>query len=140
MRQTATRPIRLATGLVATAALAIAACGSDEGGGEGGGGSTEAFCEEIQALAESEGDTTEAEDLEVLQADADVAPGDIADEMDELVDGFERLQAFDPEASSEEEMTDFLAMAGDLDEASIAVEEFALENCPDLPDDFFSTE
>ena len=60
--------------------------------------------------------------------------------MNELVDGFEQLQSFDAEAASEEEMGEFLAVAGSLDEASTAVEEFALENCPDLPADLFDTE
>jgi hypothetical protein len=50
------------------------------------------------------------------------------------------LQAFDPEASSEEEMGEFLAIVGQLDEPATKVEEFAMENCPDLPADFFSTE
>jgi hypothetical protein len=60
--------------------------------------------------------------------------------MDQLVAGLEQLLSFDPEASSEEEMNDFLAMADGLDEASTAVEEFALENCPGLPADLFATE
>jgi hypothetical protein len=60
--------------------------------------------------------------------------------MNQLVEAFEQLQAFDPEAASEEEMADFLTLADGLDEASTAVEEFALENCPDLPADLFETE
>jgi hypothetical protein len=136
MRQHALRPVRLAVGLTAAAGLALAACGSDSGGG----GSTDAFCEEIQALAESSDDTTEAEDLAALQSVADAAPSEISDAMNELVDGFEQLQSFDAEAASEAEMGEFLAIAGGLDEASTAVEEFALENCPDLPADLFSTE
>jgi hypothetical protein len=110
------------------------------GGGGSGGGSTEAFCDEIQTLAESTGETTEEEDLAALQKVADVAPDEIADEMNELLDGFEQLQAFDPEAASEEEMGDFLAIADGLDEASTAIEEFALDNCPDIPADLFETE
>jgi hypothetical protein len=145
MRQRTPRPIRLATGLVAAAALALAACGSDGdagdgGGGDGGddGGSSEAFCTEIQALAESTEETTEEEDLAALQAVADVAPDGIADEMNQLVDGLEQLQTFDPEAATEEEMTDFLEFTDDLGAAGTAVEEFALENCPDLPADLFA--
>jgi hypothetical protein len=143
MRQRTPRPIRLATGLIAAAALAMAACGSDgdageDGGGDGGGGGNEAFCTEIQALAESTEETTEAEDRAALQAVADVAPDEIADEMNKLVDGLEQLQTFDPEAATEEEMTDFLAFTEDLGAAGAAVEEFALENCPDLPADLFA--
>jgi hypothetical protein len=143
MRQRTPRAIRLATGLIAAAALAMAACGSDgdageDGGGDGGGGGNEAFCTEIQALAESNEETTEAEDLAALQAVADVAPDEIADEMNTLVDGLEQLQTFDPEAATEEEMTEFLAFTDDLGAAGAAVEEFALENCPDLPADLFA--
>lgn len=143
MRQRTTRPIRRATGLIAAAAMAVAACGSDgdTGGGDGGeGGDVDAFCEEIQSLAESSEETSEAESLAALQSVADAAPDDIAGEMDELVAGFELLRTFDPEAASEEEMTDFLAIADGLDEAGTADEEFALENCPELPSDVFSTE
>jgi len=87
----------------------------------------------MSAIAESGDDTTEEQDLAALQAVADVAPSEISDEMDQLLDVYEQLQAFDPEASSEEEMGEFLAIVGQL-------EEFAMENCPDLPADFFSTE
>jgi hypothetical protein len=143
MRQRTPRPIRLATGLIAAAALAMAACGSDgdageDGGDDGGGGGNEAFCTEIQALAESTEETTEAEDRAALQAVADVAPDEISDEMNKLVDGLEQLQTFDPEAATEEEMTEFLAFTDDLGAAGAAVEEFALENCPDLPADVFA--
>jgi hypothetical protein len=130
--------IRRATGLIAATALVMAACGSDSDGG--GGDGTGAFCEEIQALAESSDDTSEAESLAALQSVADAAPDEISSEMNQLVAGFEQLLSFDPEAASEEEMTDFLAMADGLDEASTAVEEYALANCPDLPADVFATE
>jgi Asp-tRNA(Asn)/Glu-tRNA(Gln) amidotransferase C subunit len=139
MRKKSVRPIRLATGLVAAATLAMSACGSDDDGG-GGDGDTAAFCEEIQTLAESTDETTEEQDLAALRSVADAAPGEIADEMNQLVEAFEQLQAFDPEAASEEEMADFLTLADGLDEASTAVEEFALANCPDLPADLFETE
>jgi len=125
--------------LTATAAFALAACGSD-GDSSGGGGSTDAFCEEMGVLAESGTDTTEAEDLAALQAVASAAPSEISDEVNQLVDAFQQLQAFDPESASEDEMADFLELASSIDEAGAAVEDFAKENCPDLPADFFSTE
>lgn len=136
MRRRTPRPLQVAVGLTAAATLALAACGSDSGGGS----STDAFCEEIQALAESNGETTEEEDLAALQSVADSAPSEISGAMDELVDGLEQLQSFDAEAASEDEMAEFLAVAGSLDEASTQVEEYALENCPDLPADLFATE
>jgi len=121
--------------VAAAGALSVAACGGDDDGG----GSTDAFCAEIAKLADSGSDTTEEEDLAALQAVAEAAPDEISDEMNELLDGFEQLQAFDPETSSEDEIADFLALADSLDQAGIAVEEFATENCPDLPADLFST-
>jgi hypothetical protein len=123
--------------VAAAGALIVSACGGDDD--DGGGGNADAFCEEIAKLAESGGDTTEEEDLAALQAVADAAPSEISDEMEELLDGFEQLQAFDPETSSEDEVADFLAIADSLDQAGIAVEEYAVENCPDLPADLFST-
>ena len=133
MRQRAPRSVRLAVGLTVGAALALAACGS-----ESGGGSTDAFCERIQAVAESGDDTTDEENLAALQSVADAAPSEISDEMNQLVDGFAQVQSFDVEAASEEEMVEFLATVDGLDGASTAIEEFALANCPDLPADLFS--
>ena len=101
--------------------------------------STDAFCQQLPALADSDVDTTEAKDLAALQQVADAAPSEISDEMDLLVEAFERLRTFDSETASEEELADFLEFTEGLDGASTTVEEFAGENCPDLPPDFFST-
>ena len=59
--------------------------------------------------------------------------------MDLLVEAFERLRTFDPETASEGELADFPDFTEGLDGASTTVEEFAGENCPALPPDFFST-
>ena len=99
----------------------------------------DAFCQQLPALADFDVDTTEAEDLAALQQVADAAPSEISDEMDLLVEAFERLRTFDSETASEEELADFPEFAEGLDGASTTVEEFAGENCPDLPPDFFST-
>ena len=136
MRQPVRRPHRRTIGLAAIGALALVSCGSDGGGG----GSTGAFCDGITTLAESGDDTTEAQDLDAFRSVADVAPDEISDEMDQLVEAFERLQTFDPEAATEEQMAEFLSLADGLDEASTTVEEFAKENCPDLPAGFFASE
>ena len=137
MRRRAPRPIRLAVGLAAVSALTLAACDGDS---DSSGSNTDAFCEEITALAGSGDDTTEEEGLEAFRSIADVAPDEISDEMDQLVEAFEQLQTFDPEAASEDEIAEFVAIAEGLDEASSTVEQFARDNCPDLPDDFFGTE
>ncbi len=147
MRSGTSRPIRLAVAVAAAGMLTLTACGSDSGGSEssGGGessgsGSTDAFCEELGTLAESDADTTPEQDLADIRAVAAVAPDEISDEMTLLVDGFEKLQAFDAAAASEEEQSDFLALAAAFEEASTKIEAFTMENCPDLPADFFSTE
>ena len=129
---------KIAFCLAAAATLTLVACGGDDGGG-GGGGSTDAFCQQLPALADSDVDTTEAKDLAALQQVADAAPSEISDEMDLLVEAFERLRTFNSETASEEELADFLEFTEGLDGASTTVEEFAGENCPDLPPDFFST-
>jgi hypothetical protein len=60
--------------------------------------------------------------------------------MDQLVEAFEQLQSFDPEAATEDEIAEFVAIAEGLDEAGATVEDFTRDNCPDLPADFFGTE
>ena len=141
MRQSTSRPIRLAIALAATSTLALTACGDDDGGeGGGGGASAESFCDEIAALGETGDDATDEQILESLRSVADVTPDEISDEMGQLVDAFEQLQSFDPETASEEEMGRFVEMAGELDAASASIEEFAVENCPDLPADVFGTD
>lgn len=143
MRHRATRPHKILIGLAACGAIGLAACGSDgdgDSGGDGGGGggaSTEAFCDELNALAEAGPDTTEEEDFAALQAIAVTAPDEISGAMGELVDIFEQFQALDPENASEDELAGFEDLLSDLEQASADVEAFATENCPGLPADFF---
>ncbi len=122
--------------LVALGALALTACGSDDSAA----GSTEAFCDGINTLADSGDATDEGQDLATFRSIAEVAPEEISDEMDQLVEAFERLQTFDPQTATEDEMAEFLTLAEGLDGASTTVEEFARDNCPDLPTGFFGDE
>lgn len=142
MRPRASRPTRILIGLVACGPLALAACGSDgdSGGGDSGGSDVEAFCAALAESAESDLDTTAAEDLEQLQAIADSAPGEVSDAMDTVVDIFEQLQDFDFETATEEQVAEFEELLPAFEEATATVESYARDNCPDLPDDFFSTE
>jgi hypothetical protein len=142
MRQRTPLPIRSALALAATTVLTLAACSDDSGGGggSGGGGSTEAFCEQIEALAGSTEETTEEQDIASFRALAEAAPSEISDEMNDLVEIFEQLQAFDLEAAADDEMEDFFALASDLEDTSAEIEDFAVENCPDLPGDLFDSE
>jgi hypothetical protein len=138
MRPRASRPTRILIGLTACGSLALAACGSD--GDSGGGGDVEAFCAALAETAESDLDTTEEEDLAQVRAIADSAPSEISDAMDTLVDAFEQLQAFDFENATEDQMAEFEELLPAFEEATTDVERYARDNCPDLPDDFFSTE
>jgi hypothetical protein len=145
MRSRPARSTRILIALTACGSLALAACGSDgdgdSGGGSGGGGDdVEAFCAALAESAESDLDTTEEEDLEQLQAIADSAPGEVSDAMDTLVDIFEQLQAIDFETATEDELAEFEELLPTFEEATAEVESYARDNCPDLPDDFFSTE
>lgn len=115
----------------------LGACaGSDDSNSDS---DLDTFCEEITALAQSDADTTEAEDVAALRSLADAAPSAISGDLDDMVDGLRQLQGFDAETASDEEMAGFLDMIDGLDEASVRVEEFALANCADMPADLFAT-
>jgi len=136
MRQRTPPPIRLAIGLATCATLAFAACGGDSDGGSDG-GSTEAFCDDLLAINEASDDISDEDGLALLQSAADSAPSEISSEMDGFVEMFEQLLAFDAAAATDEELAEFTASAPDFEESTTKIEEFATENCPDLPADFF---
>lgn len=141
MRPRTPRPTRIFISLAACGSLALAACGSDGDSDSGGGGNdVEAFCAALGESAESDLDTTEEEDLEMLRSIAASAPGEVSDAMDTLVDAFEQLQAFDFENATEDEVAEFEELLPTFEGAVASVESYARDNCPDLPDDFFSTE
>jgi hypothetical protein len=143
MRSRAARPTRILIALTACGSLALAACGSDsdsDSGGDSGGGDVEAFCAALAESAEADLDTTEEEDLAQLQAIADSAPSEVSDAMGTLVDIFEQLQAIDFETATEDELAEFEELLPTFEQATADVEDYARDNCPDLPDDFFSTE
>ena len=133
MRTRRSRLIHLLAGVSLCAVVTLSACGSDSGSGSG---STDAFCDEIVALSESEDEGDEA-NLAALQSLADAAPGEISGDMDTLIDAFSVLQATDLETASEDELADLEATVAELDDASANVETFAEDNCPDLPADIF---
>jgi len=130
-------------GLTACGSLALAACGSDgdSGGGDSGGGDdVEAFCAALFESTESDLDTTDEEDLEIIRSIAASAPSEVSDAMDTMVDTFEQLLDFDFENATEDQVAEFEALLPSFEEATAEVESYARDNCPDLPDDFFSTE
>jgi hypothetical protein len=140
MRSRAARSSRILVALAACGSLALTACGSDGDGDSGGGDDVEAFCAALAESVESDVETTAEEDLEQLQAIADSAPGEVSDAMDTVVDIFEQLQGIDFETATEDELAEFEELLPTFEEATADVEDYARDNCPDLPDDFFSTE
>ena len=132
MRRRTSPPIRLAIGLTTCATLALAACGGDSGGR-----STDAFCDDLLAINEADDDISDEDGLALLQSAADSAPSEISSEMDGFVEMFEQLLAFDAAAATDEELAEFTANAPDFEESTTKIEEFATDNCPDLPADFF---
>ena len=140
MRPRAPRPTRILIGLAACGSLALAACGSDSDSDSGGGNDVEAFCTALFESTESDLDTTEEEDLEILRSIADSAPSEVSDAMDTMVDTFEQLLDFDFENATEDQVAEFEELLPTFEEATATVESYARDNCPDLPDDFFSTE
>ncbi len=136
MRRPAVRPIRLAIVLATAGALALTACGDDDDGG----GRTEAFCEELETFATDVDDDAENGDESFVadfRAIADVAPSEIADEINQMLEAFQAIDSLPDEPESEEVMNEMLALVASVEEPSAAVEEFALENCPDLPPSIF---
>ena len=119
-------------GLATSGTLALAACG-----GGSGRSSTEAFCDDLLAVNEASDDISDEDGLALLQAAADSAPSEISREMDGFVEMFEQVLAFDVAAATDEEMAEFTNSAPDFEESTTKIEEFATENCPDLPADFF---
>lgn len=106
---------------------------------EGDGDSSE-FCGVIDDIQDADFDELDFEDPEALAAalDAleelrDAAPGDLEEDMDQLIAGFEFLaenfdDLSDPEASAELE-EEFADEFEDFDAAGERVDEFSLEEC-----------
>jgi hypothetical protein len=115
--------------------MAITACGSDDGGGDGG--SVEGFCEELEAFATNVDDADDESFVADFRVLVDAAPSEIAGELNQMLEAFEQLDELPDEPETEEEMNEMLALAGTIEEPAAAVEEFAIENCPDLPPSVF---
>ena len=127
-------PIRYGSVLLAAGALiAATACGGDDDG-ESSGGSTEEFCDDFAALAD-----TDAEP-EQLRSLADSAPSEVSDAMNRFVEIADQMDAFDEENASEEDLDGFFSLLTDLEESSTEIEAFLVDNCPDLPPGLVSEE
>lgn len=135
MRRSSTRPIRLTVVLALGGAMALAACGEDDGGGA----STEAFCSELGSFAASADASGEADESFVsdFRTLAESAPGEISDEINEMLAAFESLDELPDEPESEEQMEEMMDLLGSIEEPNAAVEEFAMDNCLDLPASVF---
>ena len=97
----------------------VAGCGDDDEGASDDGGDVEAYC---AAVAEMDG-SDEAPTVEQLEAIRDVAPDEIADDIDVVVDAFiEAIESGDPEA--------VFADADVEERLTGVIEPFEEENCP----------
>lgn len=85
--------------ILAIAALMIvvaAGCGDDGGGSGNGGGDAEAFCDRLRELDAEESVNLEDEDgLAALTELIDIAPQDVADNLEELADAAQELNDLD---------------------------------------------
>lgn len=113
---------RMTRWVVLAATLALVAAGCDSGGG--GGGSIAAFCRIVEQLDAQEGEPTEDQINDVV----DAAPSEIKDDVRTLAEALERV-GDDPEAAAE------LFSDEDLIEAGTRVEEFQEENCDGADED-----
>jgi hypothetical protein len=113
--------------------MALTACGDDD---SSGGGSVDSFCAELEAFSVSTDgeDATFVADFEKV---ADAAPSEISDEMNQMLEAFETLDSLPDEPESEEQMAEMMELLEALEEPASAVDEFASENCPDLPPGIF---
>jgi len=108
--------------------LALAACGGDD---DSASGDTEEFCSQV--AVEVPDDATDAEVLANIEAIAAAAPSEIADDMNELATLFAQAQDIDLETADEQALADFEGIVARLGELGPSLEEWATENCPDLP-------
>jgi hypothetical protein len=111
--------------------MALTACGSDDDSGSGG-GSVDAFCDALETFADEPADAGDPTFVADFRALAETAPSEISDEINEMLSVFEQIDALPDEPGTEEEMNELLELASSIDEPGAAVEEFAMENCPDL--------
>ncbi len=116
--------------LVLGGALALAACGDDDGGDA----SVEAFCQELETFASSEDEASFVEDFRAV---ADAAPSEISDETDQLLAAFEVLAPLTEEPETEEERVELLELIASIEEPTDALYEYVGANCPNVPADAF---
>jgi hypothetical protein len=134
---------KMITALVAAGLLLTAACGGDDddsadasGGGGGGGSSNSEFCEQATDLFNSSGDTADPE-AQLAEAEAlqDVAPDEIADDWQKVVEGSRSMAEAtadidpnDPNAAAQLN-EQYQAQYAELMDATNNVSAYLAENC-----------
>lgn len=139
-------------------ALALTACGSDD---DADATPADAPSDDADAASESEGDAdadaaAESDspgggdfcaaladytadvnddpiaDVAELEQLADVAPSEIADDMQSLAELSAQIYDFDEMTASEEEIAEFEAVLAEFEPVSARLDAWTTENCPDL--------
>jgi hypothetical protein len=104
--------------------VALAGCGGDDdddAGSDGGGGGD--FCEQVRGF---DADPTNEEAVDALREVADNAPDEISDDINSVVDFFDRLQ----EGSQDpEEIAELTEEAEDLAESAQRVRTYVEDEC-----------
>ena len=109
--------------------VALAACGGDDdddAGGGGGGGAD--FCEQVRGFDEefAEAEATDEEAIDALRELADNAPDEISDDINDLLDLFDRIQ----EAGDDpEEIAELTEEAAGLEESAQRVMTYFEDEC-----------
>ena len=114
--------------MVVSAALALGGCGGSDGVGD-----TEAFCEQIRAIDETDDDVAADDDIaaaaEQFDALIDDAPDEIADELRVVVDAFAELDEIDENDPEAFELFFELLQRPDFVEATETLEQFGVDEC-----------
>jgi hypothetical protein len=123
---------RVIAAFTVAAVVALGACGSD--GESSGSGDSAEFCARLGELAAGDDGDTTTDDLTAdLQQLADIAPDDVADDMQAFVDLFLEMDAL-----SEDQSDELSALMDEFGDLTSRLDTWSNEFCPDLPENVFT--
>lgn len=88
------------------------------------------FCTTLSAYIQSPSDPDEADDPADLEPVVRAAPPEIADDMQNLLDMFVQISAFDEMTASADEIAEFEAVLEEFDPLAAEMEAWWTANCP----------
>ncbi len=126
---------RTLTASLAAASLLLAACGDDDGGG-----SASEFCALITADSPVfTEDADEQESIAALRELVDAAPGEIRSDIQALLDANIEISEINFEELTDEEFVELSERFEGVEVNQRNAEAWVLENCDDVPTDFFQS-